>query len=136
MSGDGQQEQLPAGQVGATEKYEMGFKRESWCAVLMQKEQDWCRATRKHYRENFSSTVFSSGGPSESEPRCTFQVNKATHLQRRHFPGQCKYPHTIPHTVHSFIGSGSMILICDCFVHTTVWNHLDSIIGYSIGAIV
>ena len=78
-----------SGQLTGTEKYELGFQRESWCAVEMKKEQDWCRATRKHNKDHFTSTVFCPGRV-ESEARCTFQVNKPTHLQRRHYTDQRK----------------------------------------------
>ena len=69
--------------------YELGAARESWCAVELQKEQDWCRAQRQHYQQQFKSSVFDSPAP-ESEARCTFSVNAPTHKERRHFPAKCR----------------------------------------------
>merc|ERR1711979_78807 len=60
------------------------MKRETWCALEMKKEQDWCRAQRKHYGEQFNSTVFAKAKP-ETDQRCTFVVNAQTHREKRHF---------------------------------------------------
>ena len=78
-------------QLSAKEHQELGASRESWCAVEQKKEQDWCRATRKHYSQQFSSSVFSATGPSsDSEPRCTWRVNTPTHRERRHYSANCE----------------------------------------------
>lgn len=79
-----EQEYKPGQKLTPSQSKELGEARESWCAVELLKEQDWCRATRQHYNENFKSTIFSDRAP-DSEPRCTFQVDKPTHRERRHF---------------------------------------------------
>lgn len=71
------------------EARDLGEQRESWCAVELKKEQDWCRKERKHNKELFSSTVFEEHAP-EYEPRCTFSVDAPTHRERRHFKKQCE----------------------------------------------
>ena len=83
-------EGTPGQQMTPEQAYMVGMKRESWCAVEMKKEQDWCRAERKHWKDQFSSEVFKSQGPSSDEPRCSWSVNKPTHLERRHYKQQCK----------------------------------------------
>ena len=87
-----QQEQkgAPGQKMSPAEAYTVGMARESWCAVESKKEQDWCRATRKHYKQQFESAVFSGAAPGQSEPRCSWSVNKPTHLERRHYSMQCK----------------------------------------------
>lgn len=73
--------------------YDVGMSRESWCAVELQKEQDWCRAERKHFKKQFNkSTVFGSTATAPSaEPRCCWQATSKTqsHREKRHF--QNKY---------------------------------------------
>ncbi len=76
--------------LGPQEAYDLGMERDSWCTVEKKKEEDWCRATRKHYSQQFKSEVFNSGVLIESEPRCSFQVNTPTHRERKHFGVQCK----------------------------------------------
>jgi len=66
--------------------YEFGFARESWCCVEMKKEQDWCRATRKNFKDHFKSSAFSETSPIEAEPRCSWSVNAPSHREKRHFP--------------------------------------------------
>jgi len=66
------------------DSYEFGFARESWCCVEMKKEQDWCRATRRNFKDSFNSSVFSPD-TIEAAPRCTWNVNAPTHRERRHF---------------------------------------------------
>ncbi|XP_071512090.1 protein SPATA45 homolog [Diadema antillarum] len=74
--------------------YEMNNQRESWCAVELSARQDWCKAQRQHYSENFKSTVMNpKQNQPESEARCTFQVNDRTHRERRHFPNKSSYSH-------------------------------------------
>jgi len=80
-SGDAKQ----GARMDIDEAYKMGVSRESWCAVEMKKEQDWCRATRQHYKEHLKSSLFTSSGPVESEPRCNWAVNAPTHRQKKHF---------------------------------------------------
>ena len=77
----------------AQKMYETNNQRESWCAVELNKSQDWCRATRKHHTQAFKSTVFSGNGSQpESEQRCTFEVNDKTHKERRHYNDKaCKF---------------------------------------------
>ncbi|XP_033734295.1 protein SPATA45 homolog [Pecten maximus] len=65
----------------------MGFNRESWCAVEMKKEQSWDRKVRKHHPQQFSSSVFDKHQPGY-EPRCNFRVDAPTHRERRHHPDQ------------------------------------------------
>ena len=67
--------------------YRLGYSRESWCAVEKQKEQDWCRATRKHYGEHLdSSRLFGKAEHDESEQgRCEWRPNTTSHRERRHF---------------------------------------------------
>ena len=68
--------------------------RETWCAVERMKEEAWCRKNRKHYKHHLESHVFDEVAVSvdpTNEPRCTFEVNAPTHLERRHFPAKhCK----------------------------------------------
>lgn len=80
----------PGQKLSPQDSLTFGATRESWCAVERKKEQDWCRTTRRHHPEQFSSTVFdivtdSGVGTADTEPRCTFQVNMPTHRERRHF---------------------------------------------------
>lgn len=76
-------------QLSKAEMLALGESRESWCAVEMKKEQDWCRKQRQHYPQQFSSTVFEQQVPGY-EPRCTFEVDAPTHRERRHYKDQCK----------------------------------------------
>jgi len=76
--------------LSPAEARELGEQRESWCAVEMKKEQDWCRKERKHENAILKSTVFDVYRP-EYEPRCDFQVNAPTHRERKHYSDkQCK----------------------------------------------
>ncbi|XP_078314554.1 protein SPATA45 homolog isoform X2 [Crassostrea virginica] len=75
-------------QLSKAEMLALGESRESWCAVEMKKEQDWCRKQRQHYPQQFSSTVFEQQVPGY-EPRCTFEVDAPTHRERRHYKDQC-----------------------------------------------
>lgn len=72
------------------EAYTVGMARESWCAVECSSKQDWCRATRKHHQEQFSSTVFQTQAPSNSDSRCEFNPKREKTAQRKHFCQQCK----------------------------------------------
>ena len=80
-----------AGRQLSPEEYNaLGSARETWCAVERQKEQDWCRATRKHYPTlHLKSEVLTASGL-EKEPRCTWDVNKPTHKERRHYTSWSK----------------------------------------------
>ena len=78
-------------QLSPEEYNELGSARESWCAVERKKEQDWCRATRKHYPTvHLKSEVLTSGAPGE-EPRCTWNVDKPTHKEKRHYTSWSKW---------------------------------------------
>lgn len=78
--------------LSPAEAMELGQSRETWCPVEMKKEQSWCRKERKHSDCILTSTVFGaqSQGPTP-EPRCTFEVNAPTHLERKHYGQQCMY---------------------------------------------
>ena len=77
-------------QLSPEEYNELGSARESWCAVERKKEQDWCRATRKHYpTEHLKSEVLTGSAPGE-EPRCTWNVDKPTHKEKRHYTSWSK----------------------------------------------
>ena len=78
-------------QLSPEEYNELGSARESWCAVERKKEQDWCRATRKHYPTvHLKSEVLASGEPGD-EPRCTWNVDKPTHKEKRHYTSWSKW---------------------------------------------
>lgn len=80
----GQQQQ--SGQLSKQDHNAVGESRETWCAVELKKEQDWCRATRKHYPlDQFKSSVLPFDQLPESEQRCTFSINAPTHRHKRHF---------------------------------------------------
>lgn len=76
-------------EMAMDESRAVGEARESWCAVERQKEESWCRKTRRHHKDQYTSTVFDKHVP-VTEPRCTFEVNEPTHKERRHFPAKCK----------------------------------------------
>ena len=83
-----QTQQKQGQQLSKKDHLALGESRETWCAVELKKEQDWCRATRKHYHQQFDSSVFAPLDKlPESEPRCTFAVNAPTHRHKRHFTG-------------------------------------------------
>ncbi|XP_039254254.1 protein SPATA45 homolog [Styela clava] len=65
--------------------YQLGNSRESWCAVELNKSQDWCRSERRHSKENFVSTVFNPTVNTDSEPRCQWKIDAPTHREKRHF---------------------------------------------------
>ncbi|XP_002732969.1 protein SPATA45 homolog [Saccoglossus kowalevskii] len=73
--------------------YEQNMQRESWCAVERNSRQAWLRAERKHDQEAFKSKVFESEKKQDSESRCTFTPDMATHRERRHFPNKSYHSH-------------------------------------------
>ena len=79
-----QGEGKPGQQMTFAQAQAAGEARETWCAVECRKEADWCRSNRRHFKEHLSSSVFTSQNPGDIA-RCTWQVNRPTHLQRRHY---------------------------------------------------
>jgi hypothetical protein len=81
-----------SGSLDEKAKYQLWASRESWCAVEMKKEQDWCRTERQHYGHHIQSSVgLFQQGPAETEERCTFKVDDNTHKEKRHFAEKRKY---------------------------------------------
>ena len=81
-----------SGQVlSAEESYKLGMARDSWCTVEKMKEQDWCRANRRHYPTlHLKSAVLTASTTSE-ESRCTWSVDRPAHRERRHFANKRAY---------------------------------------------
>ena len=84
MADSGQAEMRPGQEMTYAQIQEAGEARETWCTVDGRKEADWCRANRKHFKEHLHSTVFDPPKIGDIV-RCTWQVNRPTHLQRRHY---------------------------------------------------
>ena len=81
-------------QLSSGEKLrELSEHRETWCAVERMKEEAWCRKKRKHFKHHLESNLFEETATDPmNEPRCTFEVNAPTHLERRHFPAKhCEF---------------------------------------------
>lgn len=91
MAGDGdnksqksQKSQKSGGGGGGGQS--LGASRETWCAVECKKEQDWCRATRKHFSQHLESSVFNPNGCEVEEPKKNvFDPEKTPPKQRKHF---------------------------------------------------
>ncbi len=73
------------------EAYEAGMARESWCAVESKKEQDWCRAERRHYKQQFTSTVFRDKRKEASAgSRSAWVAYSPAYREKRHYTTKCK----------------------------------------------
>ena len=62
---------------------------ESWCAVERTSDQSYTRATRKHYEQNFKSTVFDKSVPAFEERTDLSASNK---LDTSNLPKRKTFP--------------------------------------------